>query len=394
MDQAENKGLKPDTPSWPESYAARKHQHRKHEENKEPPTYLDFSPSPYVKNGILQDLRPKDFIGACKKPEKADEPEEHLRPPKPVEIAQHFKSFDLLKSKTPFDPNRPTVVVLDEFKKATYSPNGSNKPGLSHGEISAAAAEQAGFNVLRLHLYDQAAIPTALAEINKEGQAGALPLKPGDAINISYAHYWTWKEANCALHMSVTPESYASERPEIINRVQAAARGDRPVRAAADGIELTMAAATIKEIDELQRRGITVVNAAGNEGQGHLNLDFINAKVQLAAGDFKGRAFPYSGLNSLTKTYPSSFEMMYDPSKKAYWLRNTQTYFPEQDFGGAPNHRHCERVDSNGEPQPKQLRSMADRPSCAVAIVAGTSFSNVTFWPMLKKEQEEKGGKQ
>jgi hypothetical protein len=188
---------------------------------------------------------------------------------------------------------------------------------------------------------------------------------------------------------SLTPGSYASQRTEIIKRIEEVATGTRPARAAADGKWLTMVAATEKEVAHLEQSGITLVVSAGNEGPNHLNLDFINASVQLAAGNSKGQAFPYSALNSLTKTYPSSFELAYDASKKAYRLGNSGVYFSEKDFGGPPHPKSCLRANKDGESSSFRRRPKTALKDCPVAVIEGTSFANVEFWQAFKKHLDE-----
>jgi hypothetical protein len=118
-------------------------------------------------------------------------------------------------------------------------------------------------------------------------------------------------------------------------------------------------------------------------------LDFINASVQLAAGNSKGQAFPYSALNSLTKTYPSSFELTYDPAKKAYLLGQSGLSFPEQDFGGPPHPKSCLRADRDGEESSFPRRPHTALKDCPVAVIEGTSFANVDFWKAFKKQHGE-----
>jgi hypothetical protein len=369
------------------------------ESTEDKPIHLDFGASPYVKDGVLQSLSFLDYIDGCIKPPQTKPEGHHLAPPKPVEIEQSYENFNLLKNIVPFDPNRHTVVILDDFQRSEYSPNGSKQPGLSHGEVSAAAAEQAGFNVLRLDINRNAEMATILAEVDKLKNEGRLPLRSGDALNISYERNWTWSEARCLLHMSVTPKSYASQRQEIMQRVNLIATGKAPVKAPADGVWLTEAAGIHKQIENLQNQGLTVVAAAGNQTRNQLNLDFINAREQLAAGNAKGKTYPFSAQNSLTTTYPGGFEMVYEPSKKAYHLRNTNVYFPERDFGGAPEsvaHRRCQLLDARGNTQSQLIDGNVDFQSCPVAVISGTSFANVQFWPDYRKRlemQERQGNK-
>ena len=355
-----------------------------HKQAKEEPFQLDF-PSPYVKNGVLQEIHPGDYKGACRSPRK-EEDEPDFRAPKKVEVVQNFKTFDLLAGKAPFDSSRHTVAVLDDFKKAMYAPNDPKHHGLAHGEVSAAAAEQAGFNVLRLQMHDNVLPATVFSEIDREMKAGHLPLRAGDALNASLGWDSNWKEASCMLDMKITPESYADQRPEIMKRVKEVATGVRPARRPSDGIFLTQMAATQQQVDQLQKDGLTVVHSAGNSGWKNFDIGFANAKVQLAASDFQGHTFPYSARHSLTTAYPSSFEMVYDPSKKAYHLRHTHVYFPEKDFDGPPAHNHCERVNQKGVPHESLVHSWKQRISCPVAVLAGSSFSNVQYWLTFKHQ--------
>jgi hypothetical protein len=357
-------------------------------------TRIDFS-SPYVKHGKIRDSRPSDYVGSCIKPD-AEEPDGPTgAPPRRRETEREFKTFSLLKGDQPFDPKKHTVAVFDDFKESAFSPNGPRKPGLSHGDITAVAAQQAGFNVLRLQYRDGFDTSAGLNEIKEAMKNGDLPLKSGDAINASFGRDRAWKEVSCLVGMKVTPENYASKREEMVKRLHDIATGKMPVKRWIDGATATMAAATQEATSGLQALGITVVNAAGNHGNKKFDLDFANANIQLSATDRDGKPVKLSANHALTTAYQGVFELRYDSQHKAYKLDKYPIYFPEQWFGGKPTHRHAEMMYRDG-PHEFKISSMSKREKYPVALVFGTSFSNATYWAQRMKELQEaeqgKGG--
>lgn len=401
---------------------------------------------------------PEAFKGACIGPPEMPDKEPDFAPPLNVPgVHKSFRSFDWLKSERPFDPNRPTVAVFDDFKKSVFTPNGPNQPGLSHGEVSARAAQEAGFNVLRLHAkgeFPQA--QEAIKEIRRAMKNGTIPLRAGDAINLSLGQELKFSEASCALKMNITPENYGEQRDEITKRMRQIA--GRPQGHPMDWSRISGAVDMQKSIDAIQRQGIDIIHSAGNSGPQAFDWEFISARKQLAAGDPQGRAFPYSSKHGLTTTYPSSFEVHYRPADLTsstpiakqvgyYQLDNYPIRFAAERFGGPPNHlTYMRRKDDgdlergkierfppiatgatllspDGKPQPfstayrppyeggftgtaapitavahvtprtdieSALRTNSARPS--VEVIAGTSFSNATYWFDRMREWRDKKG--
>lgn len=403
-------------------------------------------------------------------PDPSDTPEPPKgQPPIVGPVERSFGSFELLRSSRPFDPSKPTVAVLDDFRRSVFAPNGPDRPGLSHGEVSAAAAEQAGFNVLRLHTKSEdTPMDQTLGEIYNAIGSGQLRMKKGDALNISLGLEIKFSELSCALKMNVTPENYASMVKPIRERMEQIAatrgRGLHP----ADAERLTGSLDVQDLVKEFQRRGIDIVHSAGNEGPNEVEIDMMYARKQLSATDPQGRIYDFSANHSLTQPYRGAFEMRYHGANffdgrpvaqqpGYYQLDTTRVRFPAEQFGGFQSYNRFKflMMDGKGDPmyitpqdvltsehlrpqvesgasplvpgaaelspyrrgrapamqglseplpdvplaavRPQSLDTLSarwDRLGRAVETIAGTSFSNVTYWEeRMRLIQEQRQSK-
>jgi hypothetical protein len=307
----------------------------------------------------------KEYEGACIRPDPPERPEPKTVAPMFPGVERKFQHFDLLRSDRQFNPNKPTVAVLDDWKQSSMSPNGSKKPGLSHGEVSAAAAEAAGFNVLRLQTPpdDELSVADSLKNIARAVKSGQLPLKKGDAVNVSLGVEFPFVEASCALKMEITPENYAAQRDAI--KVKMRERVNSGDMHEMDKINIQQGLRVMNAVDRLQKLGIDIVNSAGNDGADRVNLGMMTAKHQLSATNPQGRVYPWSVSHSLTEPYPGSFVLQYQPidllapkpiykQAGAYILEDTPVKFPAERFGGASSSQKVIR-DENGDPVPQYI---------------------------------------
>ena len=111
--------------------------------------------------------------------------------PLPPKRPGQLGTYDLLAPGKRLKAGRRTIAFLDDFEQAYALPI-LGKSRVAHGEISATAAEQNGFNVLRLQLNHKAIrweysadYSKVLTSIYDNVLAGNLKLKRGDIINIS-----------------------------------------------------------------------------------------------------------------------------------------------------------------------------------------------------------------
>ena len=228
------------------------------------------------------------------------------KPPKPQ--APPAEPITMLPQTGDFKPSNPSVVFLDSFKKGLDTENFDDTGrGPTHGDISASAAQQNGFNVFKAQLNDDNSsrlmdYSKPLNAIENKIKSGELPLGAGDAVNVSMGQATgedlTFKGASKMLGFEVTPDNLKEMRPKILERLGEISKD--PKAPAADRERAGMALRTNESIDRLQARGIDVVHAAGNDGPDRFSIDFMNAKVQLASQSPDGTPDAFSARHSLT----------------------------------------------------------------------------------------------
>lgn len=214
------------------------------------------------------------------------------------------------------DHSRPTVVVFDKFSYPVF--NLPPDQGIvSHGRISADAAERNGYNVIRvaelsagplLHL--ELALPELIAFI----EDGTVPIGRGDVVNISAVKSVPFTGAGKLLKLQLTPENLKEMVPLILERLaelQCDVKQPRAVREfARRQVESNQAVARLCAA----QHQIEVVAAGGNDGPGWFNIALMTATIQLSARDASGEIAPWSANNSLTTPADGDFEILMEPA--------------------------------------------------------------------------------
>lgn len=212
--------------------------------------------------------------------------------------------LQMVPATRPMNPDKPTVAIIDSFNKLVPEalvplPNGNEIP---HGEISARAAEANGLNVIRLqtpNTANNAPYGPWLREVEKRIDSGELPLKRGDFLNISMGDGQpTFAEMSRTLGFQINAGNLAENRERMIQRMGEIAADPRKPQALRNQMKDYLEAN--ESIARLQARGITVVNAAGNDPDNRFSPSFLRAEVQLSSNRPDGRKHEFSAQNSLT----------------------------------------------------------------------------------------------
>ena len=225
-----------------------------------------------------------DGTDSGQKPEKKSEP------------------FELISTSKDMDPSKPTAVFLDQFARKDVDLGGTK---VAHGEISRAAAEENGFNTVALNLQAPESLGNgtdyskAINKIADMAQDGKLALGKGDVLNISMGNLDpTFEEASKFLGFPVTAQNLASQRENILKRMQEISQDES--RSKEDRETAERVVNTNNAIDRLQDKGVEVVHSAGNDGQDRFSWDFMNAKWQLSSNRPSGKPDEFSASHSLT----------------------------------------------------------------------------------------------
>lgn len=268
-------------------------------------------------------------------------------PIQPRKEVDKTHAFGELPSKIdrPIDPNAPTVIVLDDYRYHDVEIKGEH--GFSHGEISARMAEENGLNVKRFQVEISKAgafeLGNSMQEIAKRIDSGELKLPEGTALNLSFGLSLTYDQVSSALNMTITPENVKEKREEIVDTLDKMWNNKT---LAVNGMALAEAADTNRGIRELQKRGIKVISAAGNEGPDYINIGTLAADVQYSALTADGSLADYSGKNNFTKDGRGQVDFYYQPidlvdSKPLveqsgyYAVDGTNIKLPADELGGS-----------------------------------------------------------
>jgi hypothetical protein len=256
------------------------------------------------------------------------------------------------RSKT-FDKTAPTVAVLDDFSKDPDNivPFDDKGHGLPHGDITAKAAEQNHFNVIKLQMGGND-FSKSLGSIEKKVASGELPLGKGDVLNISMGNKDpTFEQASQLLStpdhpLSVTKDNLdAGMRTKILDRLGEIQNDPKSSPAVRDWAKSTLE--SNQTIQRLQDRGINVVHASGNEGPDHFSINFMTAKYQLSSARPDGQPHQFSADHPLTTKSDGAFGVkfqqtnMFDPTKiedqkGSYQLDGTNVGFSAAEIGRSP----------------------------------------------------------
>lgn len=342
----------------------------------------------------------------------------------------------VLPATKPFDPAKPTVIIVDDFSRPTLNLD-RNGHGPSHGELSARPTEAMGqYNVIRIQVNteqlpatrrrlgesfekDSSSVFTAL---NEKIEKGELPLGKGDVVNISFGNNAlrqrdnlgevalvggkpvllegtgepTFAEMNQLLggefeSKPVTAENLKEMRPKILERLKELQASDDLNDQFIKGSWIKAVLSTNEAIEKIQQKGIQVMVAAGNDGPDRVSWDYLVAEKQLAAVDRDGQYLPWSAHNSLTEPSLGRYDLKYDQTKPArYRIDGTAAEFTAQELHIVEKPDRCLFRRKNDPYQTDVYQfNIAGRgkSGCMVAAVDGTSYANIFA---LRAQQAER----
>ena len=308
-----------------------------------------------------------------------------------------------------FNPELPSLVVLDDFAPtnsrdlSTRDPN--HKDLISHGEISAVAAEQQGFsNVFRVDMGSESIpdgsnavraqawegeLATDIEGLEHKINSGEIPLGRGDAVIMSFGNPYdpTFKEASTRFGIDLTAANLASKRSEFLDRLET-------IRDDPSHPESLMAANILRvnaAIVRLQEQGIHVIHAAGNDGPEVFSPGFMNASSQVKGLNLSGSVYAGSANHSLTTVAgPERYEVTFNPATSALELNH-----PDLD---RPIEILKRKTDATEPGEPIRVldsapdldtvfagASAADPTADIVGQIEGTSFSHIARLPEYKR---------
>ena len=293
-----------------------------------------------------------------------------------------------------FNPSLPNLVVFDSFATKdvplTFK-EGENASKISHGEISAKAAEAQGFqNVFRvergaleldpdtiqqiLFQPDKVAALATLVEgelasgieaLEHKVNSGEIPLGKGDAVIMSFGNGLdpTFAEASTRFGVDLTPENLASKRSEFLERLKTISQDPNHP-------EFRMAANILRVNDalgRLQEKGIHVIHASGNQGPERFSPGFMNAFSQVKALRPSGKVWELSADHSLAVVAGQGhFQVHLDPQTSDFLIRNSDLQRPI---------KIADRVSEVA----------ASSEDLEVGLLWGTSFAHITLLPDYRR---------
>jgi hypothetical protein len=356
--------------------------------------------------------------------------------PLPPKRPSWLGTYDLLDPHKHLNPAKRTIAFLDNFDPSDALPIlGTCR--FPHGESSATAAEQNGYNVLRLqpnykamrwHYSSDYSKP--LTAIYENTISGNLKLRHGDVLNISMGQPFVGlmgqpsiAEANDFLHpkTAITRENLndRSERAEILAAMKA--RMQDPETPQDMRERLRQVVETNQIVDKIQRQlGVDVVVSAGNKGPDRFSWDFLTAKQRLGSTDASGNQvessatgssksqgqFPlvYHNLNVFSPEPLANQLGFYNPegTKIRYrmlCIENQKSPTFTSDFfrGSTSDSQSGEPGADEAKTSMPQVRVLPSRPwaegvsrlellqkPIPAGLLDGTSFANITWYPKHK----------
>lgn len=208
------------------------------------------------------------------------------------------------------DHSRPTVVVFDKFSFPVFKMLDDNGI-VSHGRISADAAERNGYNVIRvaelspgplLHL--ELALPELISFI----EDGTIPIGRGDVVNISAVKSVPFIGAGRLLKLHLTAENVKDMVPQILQRLEELQCDSEQPGAVREFARRQLE--SNRAVARLCKAQIEVVAAGGNDGPDWFNIALMTATTQLSARDASGEIAAWSANNSLTTPADGDFEII------------------------------------------------------------------------------------
>jgi hypothetical protein len=290
----------------------------------------------------------------------------------------------------PLDSTRPTLVIFDSFTCPVAAPNGDADPALTHGQISADAAEQRGYNVVRVSSKNGGPdFGKTMPDLADRIENGEIPVGRGDVLNVSAGWSVSFEKASRLLGLNISAENVREMVPQIRQRLRELSND--PSLSEKDRNWLKEMTASNDAVERIRGRGVEVVVSAGNEGKEEFNIALLTATTQLAATNAGGEVASWSSNNSLTTLAQRHFE----PRYRAVDLIGSPVRpgahpLPRELFQGSGGH---EAGTFAAAPAPDHLTTVRTRAANGdnvglppylydkyiVGWTRGTSFSNVDY---------------
>lgn len=220
------------------------------------------------------------------------------------------KHIDVLTYKW-LDSRCPTAVIFDKFCHPIVSPRPEFKGIISHGRVSADAAERNGYNVIRvaekspgLQLHLDQALPELIAFIDE----GIVPIGRGDVLNISAVKSIPFTTASKLLSMTITAGNLSDLVPVILQRMEEVTLDLKQPAPVKEFFRRQLG--SNRAVQQIRNRNVEVIVAGGNDGPDWFNVALLTATTQLSAKDAHGRIASWSANNSLTTPATGEFEIV------------------------------------------------------------------------------------
>ena len=246
---------------------------------------------------------------------------EHKTTVKGADYAAKPADLDLNPAEiSKINPKEPTAVFLDKFKNAPPASINSLEKGqptksdlpVGHGDVSAMAAEQNGFNVVRVD--DKAGLASELAGIEKDVSNGKLPLGKGDVINISMGQEqefgsmsYPWASQLFGTNINKNNVGNPGVQKVIREKMEALAKkpgSDADQTAARDALSIQ------DSVNRLQKKGIQIMHAQPDKPN-TFDAEFMNGKMELTANGTDGKVASFATDNKLSKPMPGVFQVQF-----------------------------------------------------------------------------------
>ncbi|MGD9681294.1 MAG: hypothetical protein AB7W16_08920 [Candidatus Obscuribacterales bacterium] len=353
----------------------------------------------------------------------------------PGETAEPFKILDDTSN---LDPNKPTVLFLDQFNSPhagqLFSDPATHKltiatrteipvnqvagkteqgtpllseTGFTHGEFSARMAKENGFNAVRVQqelkegeLTDFSKSLNGIADMVDSGK---LNLGKGDVINVSLGNGdLDFTQLNTLLGSTrdnqITPENIGNPevQNDILTRLDGVAKDPKVAPTIREWARNSVE--SNKAIERLQAKGIEVVHAAANTGPGSVSIEFLKANHELSSVDpTTGKPDKFTTVHGHTTEANGVLPIRFQPGTELggqregkYTVEGTGVTFRGSEFG---NLNMQETVAVGGDNVPRDDASLKEafekigreapprnnENGFLVAVASGNSFANVQF---------------
>ena len=262
--------------------------------------------------------------------------------PENVDRSTDFKILSNPEKEGKTSKDEKSLLVLDDYRHVVVPLKDGH--GFSHGELSARINEENGLNVRRFQIdvmkdgvvEDIAKSLNTMADLIDKGE---LKIADGDVLNLSFGVTTSYADASKLLNMDIHPNNVAEKRGEILEKLEAASKSFQ------DDAFIQEAANINRGIQELQKRGLKVISAAGNNGPDSINLGLLAADKQYSALDSSGQLASYSGKNDFTTDGRGQVDFRYTPVSPTdptsiseqsgyYTVDGTNVKLPADEFGG------------------------------------------------------------